>query len=134
MAKTTTSFMIQHLLEYSFDPLRIDRHDRIYHRKSPLQSHAHDSRCVVDTQAAAGNGAPRVLCSAVMEVTSHALDQGRVDYVEFDVAIFTNLTLDHLDYHHTMEEYAKAKKKLFLLPRSQKKKTCPPIPKNSNRQ
>lgn len=52
--------------------------------------------------------------SAVAEVTSHALDQGRVDQIDFDVGVFTNLTLDHLDYHHTMEEYAKAKQKLFL--------------------
>jgi UDP-N-acetylmuramoyl-L-alanyl-D-glutamate--2,6-diaminopimelate ligase len=52
-------------------------------------------------------------CSAVMEVTSHALDQGRVDKIDFDVAIFSNLTLDHLDYHGTMESYGHAKKKLF---------------------
>jgi UDP-N-acetylmuramoyl-L-alanyl-D-glutamate--2,6-diaminopimelate ligase len=51
--------------------------------------------------------------SAVMEVTSHALDQGRVDQIEFDVAIFTNLTLDHLDYHGSMEVYGSAKRKLF---------------------
>lgn len=48
-----------------------------------------------------------------MEVSSHALDQGRVEGVDFDVAIFSNLSHDHLDYHHTMEEYAASKKKLF---------------------
>ena len=53
-------------------------------------------------------------CKAcVMEVSSHALDQGRVESIEFDVAVFTNLTQDHLDYHKTMEEYGKAKAKLF---------------------
>jgi len=51
--------------------------------------------------------------SAVMEVSSHALDQQRVENIEFDIAIFTNLTLDHLDYHLTMESYAKVKNKLF---------------------
>lgn len=51
--------------------------------------------------------------SAVMEVTSHALVQNRVDSIDFDVAAFTNLTLDHLDYHGTMEEYCAAKNKLF---------------------
>jgi UDP-N-acetylmuramoyl-L-alanyl-D-glutamate--2,6-diaminopimelate ligase len=51
--------------------------------------------------------------SAVMEVTSHALDQGRAAKIDFDVAIFTNLTLDHLDYHKTMENYCMAKNRLF---------------------
>lgn len=49
----------------------------------------------------------------VMEVSSHALAQDRVYGLEFDIAIISNLTRDHLDYHHTMEEYAAAKQKLF---------------------
>ena len=52
---------------------------------------------------------------AVMEVSSHALDQKRVYGVEFDAAIFTNLTQDHLDYHITMDNYLEAKKKLFKM-------------------
>ena len=44
-----------------------------------------------------------------MEVSSHSLDQRRVDGIEFDVAVYTNLTRDHLDYHGTMEAYLKAK-------------------------
>lgn len=51
-----------------------------------------------------------------MEVSSHALDQGRVDEVAFDVAVFTNLTRDHLDYHGTMESYGEAKARLFACP------------------
>ncbi len=51
-----------------------------------------------------------------MEVSSHALDQGRVAAINFDVAVLTNLSRDHLDYHTTMEEYANAKQKLFQLP------------------
>ncbi|MCX6140566.1 MAG: UDP-N-acetylmuramoyl-L-alanyl-D-glutamate--2,6-diaminopimelate ligase [Candidatus Kapabacteria bacterium] len=52
-----------------------------------------------------------------MEVSSHALDQHRVWGVPFHGAMFTNLTRDHLDYHQTMEKYAKAKKQLFdMLP------------------
>ncbi|MDE1462785.1 UDP-N-acetylmuramoyl-L-alanyl-D-glutamate--2,6-diaminopimelate ligase [Spartinivicinus poritis] len=48
-----------------------------------------------------------------MEVSSHGLAQGRVESIAFDVAIFTNLTRDHLDYHQTMEDYAAAKAQLF---------------------
>lgn len=51
--------------------------------------------------------------AAVLEVSSHGLAQGRVEEIAFDVGIFTNLYPDHLDYHQTMEEYAKAKRKLF---------------------
>ena len=49
----------------------------------------------------------------VMEVSSHSLDLHRVDGIAFDVAIFTNLTQDHLDYHKTMENYKAAKGMLF---------------------
>ena len=51
--------------------------------------------------------------SAVMEVSSHALALHRVDHCEFDVAVFTNLTQDHLDFHGTMESYRSAKLSLF---------------------
>jgi UDP-N-acetylmuramoyl-L-alanyl-D-glutamate--2,6-diaminopimelate ligase len=50
---------------------------------------------------------------AVMEVSSHALEQQRVFGIPFDVAVFTNLTRDHLDYHGTMENYFRAKQVLF---------------------
>lgn len=51
--------------------------------------------------------------AVAMEVSSHSLDQERVLGISFNGAIFTNLTQDHLDYHSSLEEYAKAKKKLF---------------------
>ncbi|NNE25873.1 MAG: UDP-N-acetylmuramoyl-L-alanyl-D-glutamate--2,6-diaminopimelate ligase [Saprospiraceae bacterium] len=53
------------------------------------------------------------LSHVFMEVSSHALDQGRVAAVDFDAALFTNLSHDHLDYHKTFQNYLKAKKKLF---------------------
>ncbi|MCL1634568.1 UDP-N-acetylmuramoyl-L-alanyl-D-glutamate--2,6-diaminopimelate ligase [Luteimonas sp. SX5] len=54
--------------------------------------------------------------AVAMEVSSHALDQGRVDAVHYDVAVFTNLTRDHLDYHGDMAAYGAAKAKLFARP------------------
>ncbi len=51
--------------------------------------------------------------SAVMEVSSHGIDQGRVRNLEFDVGVFTNLSQDHLDYHHTMENYGAVKAQFF---------------------
>jgi len=54
-----------------------------------------------------------------MEVSSHALDQNRLSPSMIDVAVFTNLSQDHFDYHHTMENYAKAKEKLFTHKKSQ---------------
>ncbi|SDQ90757.1 UDP-N-acetylmuramoyl-L-alanyl-D-glutamate--2,6-diaminopimelate ligase [Pseudoxanthomonas sp. CF125] len=57
--------------------------------------------------------------AVAMEVSSHALDQGRVDAVHFDVAVFTNLTRDHLDYHGDMAGYGAAKARLFAWPELQ---------------
>ncbi|AQZ34887.1 UDP-N-acetylmuramoyl-L-alanyl-D-glutamate--2,6-diaminopimelate ligase [Pseudomonas sp. LPH1] len=54
--------------------------------------------------------------AVAMEVSSHGLDQGRVAALEFDVAVFTNLSRDHLDYHGSMQAYGAAKAKLFAWP------------------
>jgi UDP-N-acetylmuramoyl-L-alanyl-D-glutamate--2,6-diaminopimelate ligase len=53
---------------------------------------------------------------AVMEVSSHGLDQGRVNGVAFKIAVFSNLAQDHLDYHQTIDRYAEAKRRLFHMP------------------
>lgn len=59
----------------------------------------------------------------IMEVSSHGLDLGRVDDIDFEGAVFTNLTQDHLDYHKSFEEYYLAKRKLFdLLEKSSREK------------
>ena len=55
----------------------------------------------------------RNVSTAIMEVSSHALVEGRVHGCDFDIAVFTNLTQDHLDYHKTMDEYRRAKGLLF---------------------
>lgn len=57
----------------------------------------------------------RSVRTLAMEVSSHALEQGRVHALRFDVAVFTNLTRDHLDYHGTLEEYRRAKRSLVSL-------------------
>ncbi|MGJ8668180.1 MAG: UDP-N-acetylmuramoyl-L-alanyl-D-glutamate--2,6-diaminopimelate ligase [Oceanococcus sp.] len=54
--------------------------------------------------------------SLAMEVSSHALDQGRINGVELDVAVFTNLSRDHLDYHGDLRNYARAKRRLLETP------------------
>ncbi len=54
--------------------------------------------------------------AVAMEVSSHGLDQGRVEGVAFDIAVFTNLSRDHLDYHGDMQRYAAAKARLFAWP------------------
>ncbi len=65
-------------------------------------------RAVADHASASGRPG-----AASLEVSSHALDQGRVDGLTFDVAVFTNLSHEHLDYHGTMERYFAAKASLF---------------------
>jgi UDP-N-acetylmuramoyl-L-alanyl-D-glutamate--2,6-diaminopimelate ligase len=69
-----------------------------------------ESRDVFELMA---EGAERGATELVTEVSSHALDQGRPFGIEFDVAVFTNLTRDHLDYHQTMDNYFAAKRLLF---------------------
>ena len=68
---------------------------------------------VIDLQHVLAEMRARKIQVVVMEVSSHALAENRVAGVEFDTAIFTNLTQDHLDFHGTMENYLRAKAKLF---------------------
>src|SRR5207237_5128294 len=63
--------------------------------------------------------------AATMQVSSHALAQDRTRGLEWDVAVFTNLTQDHLDFHGTMESYFDSKAKLFAQLGSQEKKPKP---------
>jgi UDP-N-acetylmuramoyl-L-alanyl-D-glutamate--2,6-diaminopimelate ligase len=69
----------------------------------------------VQVQQSLASLVAKAASAAVMEVSSHGLDQGRVHGVCFDTAVFTNLSQDHLDYHGNMEAYASAKAKLFAV-------------------
>jgi len=67
-------------------------------------------------QGMLANFVQQQVTTVAMEVSSHGLDQARVNGVDFDIAVFTNLTHDHLDYHGTMQAYADAKRKLLEWP------------------
>jgi UDP-N-acetylmuramoyl-L-alanyl-D-glutamate--2,6-diaminopimelate ligase len=69
----------------------------------------------LDIQAMLATMRERGVRGVAMEVSSHALALSRVDALAFDVAVFTNLTQDHLDFHGTLEEYGRAKRRLFEL-------------------
>ena len=68
---------------------------------------------VLTLQSRLANLAARGADSVCLEVSSHAIDQGRIEGIHFNSALFTNLSRDHLDYHHTMEHYAETKLLLF---------------------
>ena len=76
----------------------------------------HDARRLRAARAARAVACAMARDAVAMEVSSHGLDQGRVNGVAFDVALFTNLTRDHLDYHGTMAAYGAAKARLFAWP------------------
>ncbi|CAM3040394.1 UDP-N-acetylmuramoyl-L-alanyl-D-glutamate--2,6-diaminopimelate ligase [Legionella worsleiensis] len=77
---------------------------------NPLDNTTPDALCL---QKLLSQYAQQSIKQVCMEVSSHALSQHRVDSIEFNQALFTNLTLDHLDYHHTMQAYGQAKAMLF---------------------
>lgn len=81
-----------------------------------LQPSRHTTMDAIAMQASLRELQKQGAKQVAMEVSSHGLDQGRVAAVKFDVAVFTNLTRDHLDYHGTMEHYGEAKRKLFVWP------------------
>lgn len=111
--KTTTACLVKHLLEATnwraglLGTVRYEIGDRIIpaSRTTPESPEIND--LLQQTLNAGGK-------AAVMEVSSHALMQNRVRGLEFDVAVFTNLTQDHLDYHRTIQAYFEAKALLFL--------------------
>lgn len=110
--KTTTGFLLKNLLDYFKGPCGLIGTIEyiIGNRRYPAIRTTPD---IATNYKMLREMVSQGCHSAVMEVTSHALDQGRVDKLDYDVGIFSNLTLDHLDYHETMENYCLAKNKLF---------------------
>ncbi|MGD0628824.1 MAG: UDP-N-acetylmuramoyl-L-alanyl-D-glutamate--2,6-diaminopimelate ligase [Terracidiphilus sp.] len=84
-----------------------------YHAAGEVRTSVHTTPESRDLFELMAEGAARGATELVTEVSSHGLDQGRVLGVNFDVAVFTNLTRDHLDYHQTMEKYFAAKRLMF---------------------
>lgn len=110
--KTTTTYMIREILTRAgykvglIGTIQTVIGDEIFpaHNTTPN---------VIDLQKLFAEMLSRGVQYVVMEVSSHALAENRISGVEFDVAVFTNLTQDHLDFHKTMENYRAAKAKLF---------------------
>jgi len=90
-------------------------------RVGALQDPTHTTPDVIRVHRTLAEFKRQGLREVAIEVSSHALDQGRVDGVCFHTAAFTNLTRDHLDYHATMEAYAEAKALLFARPELQQR-------------
>jgi UDP-N-acetylmuramoyl-L-alanyl-D-glutamate--2,6-diaminopimelate ligase len=110
--KTTTTHLIEHFLNTAQQPTALL--GTLYSRwNGHLQVAAHTTPFAADLQAQLAEAREGGCHYAVMEVSSHALDQGRVAACPFQVSVFTNLTQDHLDYHGTMEAYFEAKALLF---------------------
>ena len=110
--KTTTSYIVRSIFEAASE--KVGLLGTIQHAVGPRVLPSDNTTPGADTLQRYFSEMVAAGCkSAVMEVSSHALDQGRVRGVQFAGAVFTNLTRDHLDYHPTFESYRDAKGKLF---------------------
>jgi UDP-N-acetylmuramoyl-L-alanyl-D-glutamate--2,6-diaminopimelate ligase len=110
--KTTTAYMLESILKAAGrKPALFGTIENRY--GSARFPHSFTTAQAPDLQSMLANVLERGADSTVMEVSSHALDQLRVEGVGFRAGIFTNLTRDHLDYHRTMARYFEAKARLF---------------------
>lgn len=110
--KTTTTHLIEFLLERAAQPTALL--GTLYARWGGFKQTAlHTTPFPIDLQRQLASAVEAGAKSAVMEVSSHGLAQGRVLGCPFEVAVFTNLTQDHLDFHRDMDDYFAAKAKLF---------------------
>ncbi|MBI2891305.1 MAG: UDP-N-acetylmuramoyl-L-alanyl-D-glutamate--2,6-diaminopimelate ligase [Nitrospirae bacterium] len=121
--KTTFTYLVESILETAGRPAGVigTVNYRVRRKVVPARN---TTPGIVDLQRLLSEFAEAGARDAVMEVSSHALDQRRVDGLDFDAAVFTNLTQDHLDYHSDLRSYGLAKKRFFteVLPSSRKKR------------
>lgn len=110
--KTTTTYVIKSILE-AWDKETGLIGTINYLVKDRLYPAFHTTPESLEFQALLREMAISGCSHVVTEVSSHSLSQKRVDYTNFSIAVFTNLTRDHLDFHRTMENYYNAKKRLF---------------------
>lgn len=108
--KTTTAYIIKHLLDDEGCGL-------ISTIETVIKDHTFPSTLTTPDVFTLNKSFKEMIkkgCSScVMEVSSHAIAQKRIDKLDYDIAVFTNLSQDHLDYHHTMENYAATKAGFF---------------------
>jgi len=122
--KTTTTFLIKHICDKAgtrcglLGTVRYEIGERVL----PAARTTPESLDLQELLAQMRDAGCR---AAAMEVSSHALAQERVRDIEWDAAVFTNLTQDHLDYHGTMENYFAAKAKMFEQLAGQERKKKP---------
>ena len=110
--KSTTAFLVEGMLAAAGRKSALIGTIE-YHVAGRVYPAPHTTPEALEVQRILGEALGQGATDAVMEVSSHALVQQRVYGVPFDVAVFTNLTRDHLDYHKTMDEYFAAKRVLF---------------------
>ncbi|AFS78308.1 UDP-N-acetylmuramoyl-L-alanyl-D-glutamate--2,6-diaminopimelate ligase MurE [Gottschalkia acidurici 9a] len=113
-AKTTTTYLIQSILE------NVDKKTGIVGTigniiNGKLFKTNNTTPESLELQKTFSNMVESKVDNCIMEVSSHALDLNRVSYCDFETGIFTNLSVDHLDYHKTLENYLDAKIKLFYM-------------------
>ncbi len=119
--KSTTTFLVKHLLERANQSTGLigTVQYEIGERVLPAQRTTPES---LDLQELLSRCVEAGCRNVVLEVSSHALSQGRASEIAFDVGAFTNLTQDHLDFHHGMKDYFEAKARLFDSVRDNRKK------------
>src|SRR5215467_6932465 len=110
--KSTTAFLIESILQAAGRKTALIGTIE-YHVAGRVLPAPHTTPESLELNQLLAEGIAEGVTDSVMEASSHALEQQRIFGIPFDVAVFTNLTRDHLDYHHTMEEYFRAKQVLF---------------------